>query len=159
MGVDIHCFVEARWRDDDAGWQSVAQFDLPRDRDAFGRIAGIQGVEAVFPARGLPPGLGYSADKACHLWVADDMAEQQGWCSRAEAEKWIADGQTHWVAPNRILDPDFFGFTWLTLSEWSSAIEAPTPYRVGVEYLAVAGAMNELERGGYLSRVVIWFDA
>lgn len=129
MGADIHAYVE--WSPRPGGWYFLGEVVIMRNYLFMGLVAGIREIERpVVPPRGLPRDVSFDVENA---WD-----NQQG------------DAHTP---------------TWLTLEEvclveahYHASTKAGPQVASPPELAAIIGAMQGLQRAGYPSRLVCWFD-
>lgn len=182
MGCDVHVYVEYRKPDDDRGWRSFGGHINPgRSYVIFGAMAGVRVDETdglkTMKAKGMPDfnSLGWDSRSDYTLFITEDGSDS-GDCSLADAERWAKDGRLAcWgsdfkpcekpILNGRIEGPDWHSHTWLTLREYRRALRTAKMYMIKQEwkwdepeYEAIAAAMARLEREGYESRLVLWFD-
>lgn len=161
MGADIHLYPEySTFRNDSRDyWQSFATDMNPgRDYELFGVLAGVRGQETpLVPLRGLPdhPSITTSWDNT--VWVSDTEGEKL--CSKETAESWVRTGCSRWLDDSKrgVTHPDHHSHTWLTLPEFKAAI-AILGRDVAHGYYGLIAALEEMERRGAKTRIVMWFD-
>ena len=73
----------------------------------------------VYPTRGFPGDAAYKTIELASFRVDDGLAdlEVDHYCSRAEAEEWVARGISAYVHRDMVTDPDAYGHSWLNLRE------------------------------------------
>jgi len=163
MGADIHAYIEYAQpsSNDKLHWTPFAgQLSLWRDYNLFGKIAGVRGEGPVFPLRGMPDDLGYEASGDCCLYINDENPDQEGHCSRENAERWVESGISEWKWDKRkVTHPDWHSHTWLSTDEFRQILQMPCEHGSVHEcYLAALAAMEALQAAGNHVRIVIWFD-
>ncbi len=166
MGCDIHAHLELI----DRPAIHVARFDLPRNYSLFSLLAGVrsdpremQGFEPVYEPRGLPAHISSTVSEACTYAIDDELAalEVDGYCSREDAQRWIANGNATSCDSTyeRITDPDWHSVSWLVCDELQ-AID--TRYQRLTDerdpwLAAIIGAMSAFGEQQRPSRLVFWF--
>lgn len=167
MGTEIHAYLEQSIVPR-AGAHSiietVATFHLHRDYRMFGLLAGVRGeLEAVIPPRGLPYDLGRATEDAIALTVDDEQAllDLGRFCSRAQADAWVASGRSRYLGDKqfRVVDPEVFGGSWLTTEELALVVARYREWLNGAprELEAILAAMRALDSSGPIARLVLWF--
>lgn len=149
MGCDIHGTIESQRyvHRGESGWTTFAVLGMrPRDYRLFaamtnGEVRGHEGGWNTVALRGFP------AD-------ADGEAKDEYY-----GENWWDRKRSTTLEPV----PDWHSPSWLTTEEFSTAVKrsgevdgiggAPDPF-----WIALLLAMQELERSGYPTRIVFWFD-
>lgn len=164
MGCDIHGYIEYT-NDGGGGWSNFGEQFSRRDYNMFGILAGVRGEGGPYEPKGIPDNLSFNAFMAWTLYVCDAEADGSGICSKEEALKWLARGQSSLFDgtednPVRITHPDWHTPSWLTASELEDCL---TLYRqkfgmVPAFYDAVLAAMQTLESHKYRVRFTFWFD-
>jgi hypothetical protein len=167
MGCDIHSFMEYRRRPPHEGieqWSSFGgELNPGRNYDLFARFAGVRNYSDVTPIdkpRGFPEDAGYEAREEYHLYITDELGENQA--TLEDARRWVESGCSKYV-PNHggkatwVTDPDAHSESWLTHDEVECALqEYKGPSEP--EYTAMLAALRSFEAQGYDSRIVFWFD-
>ena len=171
MGCDVHMYVEhngparagSKWGDKWSGWPRI---NPGRDYRMFGLLAGVRTGEApVFPLRGLPEDKeNMAADTVgdAFLYIADNMDDVEGFCTKAEAERYVKYG-SYYLGDDkkRVSHPDWHSHGWLTASEFGQVLQkyeelyGPT---YDPEYDALYASLQALEARGRTTRIVFWFD-
>ena len=166
MGCDIHAHLEVV----DRPAIHVARFHLPRNYSLFSLLAGVrydpremQGFEPVYELRGLPLHISSTVLEACTYGIDDQLAELEvdGYCSRADAERWIANGDATYCdsTHERIADPDWHSVSWL-LPDELQAVHTRYQQLVGERdpwLAAIIGAMSAFGEQQRASRLIVWF--
>lgn len=167
MGCDIHVYTE--YSEDGTNWYGFGgRINPGRDYGMFGIIAGLRtGDEPLYPLKGLPADAGWEAGRDAHLIINDEYADDDGYCSTANAEQWAKHGETiilnpHNGKPWRVTHPDWHSHTWLSREEYEEVLrEYQRRYpseKVGTEWWGLLGAMAMMAGTGAQVRLVIWFD-
>lgn len=168
MGCDIHAFIEytkeAPEQTGERGWRSFgSKFHLSRHYGVFAKLAGVRnwpdwGIVPISKPRGLPDDAAYQACEYYWLYITPSAGER--YCSKANAERWVAggvsryrDGERHFVS-----DPDAHSASWVSPDEWEAMLSDPKIQGVEDAYHAFLAAMRSLESKGNEVRAVFWFD-
>ena len=182
MGCDIHCYVEYRTPRHRPGssWSDFGgRINPGRNYRIFEQMAGVRAIDeknAVVPPRGLPDDIGYAASGDAWVWIDYDGHH----CDCGESNSVDPDTAARWadyrddgkgyrygyddaakVKPLWVAGPDWHSHSWLTPSEFATALERAgddaTPHDEP-EYYALLAAMRALEGYGNEVRLVFWFD-
>jgi hypothetical protein len=164
MGIDINIYPEHRLSDA-AGWMSLCgAFNAPRDRELF-QLMGLANcglpdqpaVASLFSLKGLPHDLGWEANANSHISVDGDWRPDYN-VTHAEAAALVREGKASWADERElsILDPDLRGPTWLSADEYKLVLNASS--NVAAEWWGLLALLEEIERRGSSTRLVIWFD-
>ena len=171
MGCDIHLYVEYRnpkWNGE--SWHNFGSETNPgRDYNVFSHLAGVRtGGETIEhpPPRGMPKDAAFAARWDNQLYVDDDHAVDDEYCSSANAESWVKGGCSEWLDAEhtKVSHPDNHTHSWLTLDEFTEALGCAEAwaktrgYGVDAEYGALLAAMAYLAKRGHEVRIVFWFD-
>ncbi len=176
MGADIHAYVEYKYKNGEHWMGFGGQLRLGRDYHMFGLLANVRSAQgsALFEPKGLPCDLGFQSFDDSTLRCTNDeaLAESEGYCSQANATKWVANGSAKWVTtdPNypRITHPDWHSHSWLTLAEYNAVLKkyketGDGRYEAGYDaVLAIMKAyakVKEDKKPVYDVRLVFWFDS
>lgn len=163
MGCDIHIYPEySSFRSGAKDyWQNFATNMNPgRDYELFGALAGIRGFPGpIVPIRGLPDDLAMMTKWDNTIWVSETKPDTENHCSRENAESWVKTGGSSWIDDTKdaVTHPDHHSHTWLTVEEFRAAI-ALVGRDVEMTYYALLAALDEIEKRGGKTRVVMWFD-
>ncbi len=161
MGCDIHIYPEYQIH---GGWSSLATNVNPgRDYELFTKLAGVRGdpKEALIPPRGVPADRSLMTKWGDELFINDETVNSEGCCSRASAERWVAQDISQWVDDRKasVTDPDHHTRSWLSTAEFRQALESPSAYgEPRVEYWGLLAMLEEVQRRGHETRIVFWFD-
>lgn len=159
MGSAILCCIEhARSQRPDGSWEDFGTFAervfLGRDYGLFALMGGgrlAAQIEPVCEPRGLPADLSMSQRIDWALRIDDDLAayEVEGYCSRADAERWARDGSSTIVAGEWVSDPDAYCESWLAASDLDEVLRRfRTLYdEDNPELAAIIAAMRVLDGG------------
>lgn len=168
MGTDINIYPECGFsHDGEIRWTSICgAFEMSRNRELFQRI-GLTSynvpdqpvVSPLFPLRGLPPALGYEAQRQAFISVDGDWRSDY-LVTPAEANRMVASGKARWFDEQQdaITDPDLHGHTWLSCEEYRSVL-TPEDEHINVDWWGLLAMLEEFERRGHTTRLVIWFDS
>ena len=172
MGCDIHLHVEVRprkWKDDK--WFHAAIYGEFSDRiyGMFYALADVRGdYEGITPhePKGLPENITGLTRRELVLFVDDEFQDEQGYCSKEDAEKWVKEGYSKWYDNEKrmIIAPDWHSFSWCTADEIEIAINEVFKDKNGkwmgepVEWYALLKYMRAYEEMDYDVRAVFWFD-
>lgn len=137
MGCDCHCYVEHRPKERDPGntaqerWDSFgARINPGRNYLMFAVMAGVRAPDepenyCLFKPRGFPTDPAWYSNDDNYLYVKDEETNEEGCCTREDAEKWVNSGHygchykkdvqgvNRWVS-----HPDWHTHSWLTLAEF-----------------------------------------
>lgn len=166
MGCDIHCYIEYSNKsyEDKIFWSGFGgRINPGRNYALFGILAGVRGsIEPRVPLRGRPDDMGYDASGDAWVYVVtDEEISDEYWMGRSKAERYVENGYCEWRDESHkfVSNPDWHSYGWLTTAEWRDCVQDDRlQWPAQVEYFAMCGAMDELERRGYPARVVFWFD-
>lgn len=189
MGCDIHMYMEYRDPNNSAynRWNSFgSRYNVGRNYDMFALLAGVRGSsQAIVAPRGYPADADYETDQEYYYYID----EEEGFCSgrrtitQETALRWnIGIEYDDKGNPYRTRNPDAHTPSWLTRSEFMSAIVmSELNHRHYIiagadmsehlrnmyvnslgsyifKYKALASSMTSLEQSGYKTRIVFWFD-
>lgn len=167
MGCDIHMYVEYKRKDSDFIDNFGSRINPGRNYTLFGLLA--KGVRRDIPEgvepKGIPADkLGGRTEQDLHLYISDEYANHDGYCSLEKAIEWggqiIKDGAGN---PFKTLHPDWHSHSWLTVEEYKRVIDLyRSEYESTVgkepEYYALLASMEAFKNSGYEPRIVYWFD-
>lgn len=161
MGTDIHAYPE--YKLGDVGWASLCgEFELARDYELFGKMAGVRDRVAMVSPRGLPADFGDAVRDDCFEDVEPYLEAPEFRLTRERAEQCVKAGKSFWLNEHQgaISSPDWHSFTWLFLSEYRAILgaERVSTWPIGVTYYGLLAMLEEIERRGCRTRVVMWFD-
>src|SRR5262249_32737913 len=96
MGCDIHAYIETTpttAKTDKPAWVNFArEFRLDRNYGMFGFLAGVRIPHTpIVPLRGRPTDAAFLTDLDAHLFIDDKSADQDGFCSQENAERYEID--------------------------------------------------------------------
>jgi hypothetical protein len=119
-----------------------------------------KGLPADVDARTLDEDAFTVDDEWAHSDVGDILDDMRI-CSTAEAERWLAAGESRWIRPGfKITDPETHSHSWMTPEELEAFIL--TCERHNAEYVhllrGISACMNALAHDGFDSRIVYWFS-
>lgn len=156
MGCDIHLYLEYKEAPEKDYWQPFGGRLSERNYTMFGLMAGVRGGPALVEPKGLPGDVAYRAESDYTLIPDDNFKDSEGFCGKAEAQRWVAQGCSKpWKYTNRITGPDWHSPSWLGTDEFEKVISAyhdagyPETY-----YHAILAAMKSFP----VARIVFWFD-
>jgi hypothetical protein len=169
MGCDIHAYIEVVRSDEGQEYvYEIARIRPRRNYVMFGALAGVRvdDVSHIEP-KGIP------LDTDCDdywLRVNDDYADEEGYTSTENADKWVKRGYSFEHPANtpdyrRISCPDWHNASWLDADELEKAISEydafcklhENPFRDGSEanvYRGILGMVKAIPG----ARFVFWFD-
>lgn len=172
MGADIHCYVEYTEKagsvplDD---WQCFGgRINPGRNYYLFGLLAGVRGGPPIFEPRGMPQSYSYEVRGDHLIYVSDGGGENTVTPERAEQLVNSCCAQyvksVNGAEKAFITHPDYHSHSFLSLDEYACVLKEcekaiDYKYSISPEYYAVKAAMMELEKLGYVSRLVFWFDS
>lgn len=170
MGADIHCYVETasgllNKDGEETWWSFCGRVNPGRDYAMFGILASVRNDPdtAMIAPRGLPKNIGWQTADDAFMRVDDKHEEEQGYCSRACAEKYIEHGS--WYRDEKkeqVSHPDWHSHSWMTPEEWALAIDTYVTnhpnFQLDTEYFVLAAMMNTFVQHGKKARIVFWFD-
>lgn len=158
MGCDIHGYIESQpYRDTSPNyWRKRADLHIRRNYAMFTLLAGVRGSEPpVYPVRGWDENSSTKYEYC--LWVSDDNPDDDGNCSREDAEKWVRRGNSKWIDKNYVTQPDWHTPSWLTADELEHVIEVykkEYPEYDHDEWDGILAYMQKFPN----SRFIFWFD-
>ena len=158
MGCDIHAYLEYRpgWSTNDQYWWCFAELNISRNYALFEALAGVRGelANAVIPPRGLPKNLAYITQFENVLYISDEKAGREHWCSSADAARWVAKGVSHYANEEKtsVSNPDWHTPSWLTSDEVQLVAER-LPDNPDIQMIAALMKASPLT-----VRLVFWFD-
>jgi len=142
MGCDIHCYIEyrgkVRYNDEDEGnrWGSFGGCINPgRNYALFNLMAGVRGWvgdgDKLFKPKGLPEGIGYSADQDNYLYITTGEECKCGESRSVTVEtakRWVESGSSeyknnHSGKPTWVSHPDWHSHSWLSVAEYREVLE------------------------------------
>ena len=178
MGCDIHAFIEYKHLLEDR-WSAISgQLYLDRNYGLFSALAGVRSygdaIDYLEP-RGIPDDISWMTEsKYTLLVVPGEETNEEGCCTREEAERYLGYGSEIWEETRegseyyRITGPDWHTPSWLNLGEFQTVYDRYLArYRDEYDerdagkiplvegFLAL---MDKLEDMGFLTRIVFWFD-
>jgi hypothetical protein len=172
MGCDIHVHLEfADKREDSIWWQTLAYQGLNWERcyDLFAIMAGVRNYDDVRPVvarRGVPTNLGGGAIRHYYLRANNEYAKDRepGFITIKEAQKYVDRGyskirDTKGRSVHKddlITHPDWHSASWMTLTELRKVNLRVKWKHAGLK--ATIAAMAALEKMGYATRIIFWFD-
>jgi len=158
MGCDIHGYIESQPYKETSleYWWLNADLSITRNYAMFGLLAGVRGGDApLFAPRGWDE---KSATKYEYcLYVSDDDCDDEHYCSKENADRWIRYGSSKLVSENMITHPDWHTASWLTTKELESVIAAykeKYPEYKTDEWDAILAFMKHVP----YCRFTFWFD-
>ena len=188
MGCDIHAYVETKREERD--WYCACIPDIGRDYALFGLLAGVRNktAESMSP-KGLPiDGISWRTQLAygLHVYEGGGTVPDEGYCTREDADRWLAAGWSVTIGDNLISNPDWHTPSWVTVTELESVLpklrdeydacnrreqeemekmatcaeerHRSWEYVVSPEIPALIAYMKGFAEAGYDTRLVFWFD-
>lgn len=171
MGCDIHMYVEYSHKDSNY-WQGFGgRINPGRNYGMFGVLAGVRGhFKDSFTPKGIKDlELSYQCSDDYYLDITEDgkgnnettLERAYEWNKRCGCEL-----KFHGEKPYRVQHPDWHSHSWMSVKELTKAFNIykkmeKEEYGTGsvpIEYKVILNIMKTLEKGGYESRVVFWFD-
>lgn len=187
MGADIHMYVEYTYKKDIERYKKEIKenkkdirkpyvhsfcdhLNPGRNYLLFGCLSdGVRtDVDGAFEPKGP-----LSKDESGYMSHCDNIlyitetGEGEGECTLEQALSWgkeITYLDYEKTKPVYTQHPDWHSHSWLSLKEYTQAIELfnknkdSDDYNVGIEYLAVRDLMKSLKKNGAIPRIVFWFD-
>lgn len=172
MGCDVHMYVEYKDKDSEYWHGFGGRINPGRNYGMFAILAKVRGS---YPKSFSPKGikdltLSYHCQDDYYLDISEDgkgdnettLERALDWNKRYNSELVCgSDGK-----PYRVEHPDWHSHSWMNIKELTEAYkiykkEEKKEYGTGsvpVEYKALLDLMKSLEKGGYDTRVVFWFD-
>lgn len=191
MGCDIHLYLEYKNPDNtySTKWTNFGnRYSMGRDYQLFGYLAGVRGNgPPIVAPRGYPTDADYDTDQEFYYFIGD-KEDDDGWGRRTVTLETANGWGTQIIydennKPQKVADPDSHTPSWLTFSEFTSALVlAETNHRTWIynddvetsrnikdlyikglktyliKYKALAATMETFEKAGYQTRIVFWFD-
>ncbi len=119
---------------------------------------GLTGGQPSFEEKGVPKDMCWKAAEEYTLIIVDDEDEEDGTCTRAQADAWVIGGSSDvwdtWMdgKPMRVTNPDLFMGSWLDHNEvravadrFRAKLLAEMPKAKRAQYESVEWAKNGLE--------------
>lgn len=169
MGCDIHLSVEYR--------RKQAKTNYDNDWDSFGGVAinygrnynlfakmnmnvRNDGYIVGYDERGLPSDASHFVNSANECYVVEGNPTDDE-CLRTDAERWVKNGSSKWVNEDqkRVTQPDWHSHSWLTFEEFEQCVNDVCDFDWGIRWHSILSAMNTLDKNGFETRVVFWFDS
>jgi hypothetical protein len=171
MGCDIHAYIEYKEKEGEE-WRSFGHeyFYLCRDYDMFAVMAGVRNYkeyEPVSEPKGLPEDIAWQAKQGNTLYIVyKDECDDEGYVTEETANDWISRGYSKMVGDRRVTHPDWHTHSWLTLNELRECFKRVEKIVIGQEHPrcfdvshdCLMACMEAIEKRGYTSRLVFWFD-
>ncbi len=169
MGTDINAYPEVMFEGpSETSWLSIAGgFHLSRNRELFqlvgyadARLTHQSIVQPMFTTRGLPTDLGWDASREAFIGIDWDWRTDNA-VTREDAMMMVENGTTTWADKSRnfIRDPDILGATWLFSHEYSQVLQSAVEEKPSTDWLGLLALLNEYEKHGASTRVILWFDS
>lgn len=171
MGCDIHMYVEYRDKRSDYWMGFGGRINPGRNYGMFGVLAGVRGhFKDSFAPKGINNlTLGYQCSDDYYLYITENgkgdnettLENAYEWNKRYGCElKFMGE------KPYKVQHPDWHSHSWMNVKELTKAFniykkiekEEYGSGSVPIEYKVILNIMKTLEKGGYESRVVFWFD-
>jgi hypothetical protein len=161
MGCDIYMYLEYKDpKRERVWWNGWPRINPARDYLLFGKLAGVREPDhQMFAPRGLPTESNYYSQDDAYIFI--DKEESENYCTLADAKRWGRPIIERDGKPVKTLHPDWHSHSWLTLDEFSQALEKKVKgqtYSHDPEYFALQAAAKVLESAGNEVRFVFWFD-
>jgi hypothetical protein len=169
MGCDIHLITQYKSKSKEHSyWIDLYNSDTinpGRNYELFGLMCkGVRSDdERGIPSRGIPEdGFdSWSVKNNFGYWVTDNETDEGQTCSIERANDWIRKEYSFWIEENKIVSgPDWHHPSWLTGKEFRKCVELCESINTDWEarwHVLVAG-LCELERRGFETRLIFWFD-
>jgi uncharacterized short protein YbdD (DUF466 family) len=159
MGCDIHLYIEHKERGSDY-WECFGKKINPgRHYGIFAKMAGVGNYDNIIPVstpRGLPEKTSFVVNDDNSLFIEDESAEAPGYCTKEQADRWVASGSSKYVSEWQVTHPDWHSHSWLTPDEYEKAIKGVE--FVDVEWKVILTVLREFQKYSKDARVVFWFD-
>lgn len=159
MGCDIHLFIEHKDKQYNH-WEGFGgKINPGRNYDIFTRLCGVRNYQKEEPItfpRGLPEDISWRANDENTLFIDDSCADNDGHCSKKQADEWVKQGYSKRVSEHRITHPDWHSHSWATAEELEKALTNSN--YVDSEWTAVLIVLKHFESLGEEARIVFWFD-
>ena len=177
MGCDIHLIAQQRTKGkEDAEWRNVGFRGKFTERiyGMFARMANVRnywGFKYIEP-RGLPEDIfddWVARNVFCMKITENEHLAEWGdnFCSKEQADEWVAKGYSEWINETTITDPDLHSHSWLTTQELRQCFnecfkDENGEYRPLADYVRWLGLVSLCEGiesdGKHECRVVFAFD-
>ncbi len=162
MGCDIHMYLEYKNKTQEkATWRGWPRINPGRDYLLFGKLAGVRYSDhQMFAKRGMPSDIGWMVLSDAYLYITEEETDADGSCTLEQAKRWGNPIIENNGKPFKTLQPDWHSHSWLSVEEFSGALEKTKEqeYSHDVEYFALLAAAKTIEKEGYEVRLVFWFD-
>lgn len=170
MGCDIHVYVEYKDKSPDAflaGWRNWGgKFYVGRDYHLFARLNGVRSYDGdtkVVTTSALPQDLDWVIESEYYCYVVEDADidkqrdREYHYVAKSSADRWVANGSSkvHPTNPNLITNPDWHSAGCINLEQWKKLLRKQ---EAGARWHVITAMCNELEKRGYETRIVFWFD-
>ena len=165
MGCDIHVYLEYKNRDQ-SGWNkdwNTLAFDglfIQRDYTLFALMANVRNYDNITPVseqKGIPSDINWATKNRYYLHIDSkhlDLAKK--WVNSGQSTILDAEGGREVREGDFISSPDWHNASYMDIKE-VRAVNKRLPHG-NASFKAVIGAMGALERAGYESRIVFFFD-
>lgn len=171
MGADIHMYVEYKHKDSDYWHGFGGRINPGRNYGMFAILANVRGhFKESFTPKGLKGlELSYVCKDDLYLDISEDgKGERETTLERAFEwnKRYGCELLFNGEKPYRVQHPDWHSHSWMNVKELSEAFKIYKKYEkkeygeshLPAEYKALLDLMKSLEKGGYDTRVVFWFD-
>ena len=169
MGCDINAHIEYTTQRGDSRpiVHHFCHAVIARDYALFAIIADVRnqkgGPQPVAMPKGLPSDLSAGARDTYVLTIDDELTrlEVDGYCTREEAARWVAERSSEYVDAGKTLvtDPDAHSASWLSYEEIQCASDRYREFagQPSIDLAAIVGAMRSINDARAISRLVFWF--
>ena len=170
MGCDIHAFIEHDFGNTNDNKiknykRTFAKLYLSRDYYLFSILANVRRSiisidnSAPIPPKGIPDNLSFHVIDEYTLCIVDDndmKQEEEGYCSKSNAERWMSNSYSKKYDENRVTHPDWHSVSWMTIKEVKRVQDSYIHLykKKNTDLEAVLGIMKVLKN----PRFIFWFD-
>lgn len=168
MGCDIHSYIEFRkFSDIDKQWSNFGgRINPGRHYGIFAKLVGVRNYDdyhivPLSEPRGLPENVSWIVEDDNTLYIVDEKTDEEGRCSRGNAELWVKAGSSKIIDDKRVTHPDWHSHSWATVKELEQVFadeKVQFEFENEPEWVALLDCLKSFERQGFEARLVFWFD-
>lgn len=170
MGCDIHAYIEHSEKPskkEKRYWFGFGgKINPGRHYGIFAKLVGVRnyekyGITPLSEPKGLPEELSYEAKDDNNLYISDDTTENERYCSREDAERWVMSGKSKIIDEHWVTNPDWHSHSFVNADELEKVFNDPKTQFNGegeTEYMVMLECLRCFERLGHEARLVFWFD-
>lgn len=162
MGCDIHLYIEHKNKNEIYWSNFGGEINPGRNYGIFLKLCGVRNqgeINSMLKPKGLPEDISWKVRDDNTLFIDDEGAKYEGYCSKDIADKWVNNGYSQIVSERRVTHPDWHSHSWATSKELKNALETQEQQEyVDSEWKMVLFILEKFEMFGEESRIVFWFD-